>query len=438
MSFDCQSVYEDESRTDQILTRFDIKVQCVISDDSLDLLSQELNTDPLVRALPHVSPADIVSAVQAKLMTPRKALSFQFSGVEFIPGKAGVAGTVDAWNGPKPQGFTPIRMEPGSWILMYHIVAHYRVRLERSLASGAIAYTNLPGNVALYNRWRDRVDIDDRQYTRRTRSGKFMIRSDNKEGFVADQVRTLMAQVGVPEGFLRHRSSYTVSPDGLSLQYEIEDKEAWMMPPKGAYRAQGNYREESTTGDGKRIGTCRVTLWGRKGPVGGAVPGGDGDYSYGGLISTACALVVAKLDAQGANFLADLKLRQFAGVALGRGERATMLSAEIDVGMWDNTVTFTMRVLYPTAGRTVRGMAILNPHTPWTPASTGTTPKVPYTDRGSAGMMLHAAAYYDPDLGATVAPAPEFYDRIADADTPQGPTRLDRGLEPGQAGKTPE
>jgi hypothetical protein len=53
-------------------------------------------------------------------------------------------------------------------------------------------------------------------------------------------------------------------------------------------------------------------------------------------------------------------------------------------------------------------------------------------------MMLHAAAYNDPDLGAKVAPAPEFYDRIADADTPQGPTRLDRGLEPGQAGKTPE
>jgi hypothetical protein len=81
------------------------------------------------------------------------------------------------------------------------------------------------------------VQIDKFMASTRTRSGTFIIRSDNAERITADQIRTQMAVLGVPNGFQRESATYTQSTDGLSIKYDIVDKEYFKAPPQDAFEA---------------------------------------------------------------------------------------------------------------------------------------------------------------------------------------------------------
>ncbi len=388
-SFKMEAVYE-ESKTDKILTKFDISVSCLISADLLDQIAPTYygSTD---------DPAFIVALVQEALLKPRQKLSFRFNDYEFIPQPAGVRGYVDAKNGPQPQSFTPVRMDEVSWWCTYHITAHYVVSYSVGVSADAKSsrffMSNLPGNVVLYNRWSESVSIDKRQYSTKTRRGKFMIRSDNDAASIADELRTQMAVLGVPRGFVRDSSNYTVDPSGLGLVYNVVDREVYQMPPDGTYDAEGTYTEQASKGDGKRTASCSITLKGSK------------LTKRSDLMRRAANLCASALNARAGEFIpkggkplfnaesvviVNQKTRK-AGVLVGA-------SARFD--LFDNVCTVSMATILP-ASRTWYGSKDL---IPFVDAPATGKPELPgfpqpkYFDRGSAGLLLTAAAYFDPAI----------------------------------------
>lgn len=379
-----EAVRDDQSRTDKMVTKFDLQVQSIITPDALDMIAPELiglDNEPI----------DIMNFIHDKLMTPRKRLSFQCNGIEFIPqpargralnagGNASAIGFIDSMNGPLPQSCDMVRMDEATWLISYHVIAHYVVNYQfNALDSTKLIVTNLPGNVVMMNRWEERVDIDQSMYSTRTRRGKFMIRSDNDAGNLADEVRSQFAVLGVPPGFLRKESSYTVDPSGLGMAYSITDKEVFRMPLDGAYDAQGEYVEEATKMDGKRVASCRMRLKGAK------------NVSQAILAQTAAGAVLSRLYNAGASPLAKTNV---------------LLQASFRAFLFDNVVEVAMAVMRPntvtsiTKGGSLTGNrgsrefnAIDNPFPAYAADRQPT-----YLDRGTAGILLQAAAFWDPAL----------------------------------------
>lgn len=409
LNFRNEAVPDEVSRTDFILTRYDIRVECLIMAEAIDMVAPDLEFD--VR-----DPATIIFSIEKKLMQYRRSLSFKFNDVEFIPQPNGVAGTVDSMNGPVPQSFTYVRLTNTTWVCQFHVIAHYRLNPTVTVAGSTVTNENLPGNVILYNRWDEKVSIDANQYTRKVRSGKFMIRSDNLQGMLADQARSQMAVVGVPVGCVRESAEYGISPDGLSISYTILDREVYRLPPPPATQAQGTYTEEATLGDGKRLGHVSVQF---KAPK---------SASQMELCRVAVSVAIAKLGANGSDFLNP-----------DPEERGIVQGATLTVGMYENTVAVRISVLYPTKRKKVKGVAFLRPSVVQVKGSGGTGPQPKYRDRGTAGFLLQAARYYDPDITAAVALQSDGKELSADNPlTPTGKNQMPSGLRPGEAGKTKE
>lgn len=405
--FRCEAVYDD-SGTDYLCTKFDIGVQFLVTEDTVFMLMPDLEGRMS-------SPAGVLAMAHRKLLQPRKRLKFEFNGVDFIPEPAGVDGTVDVKNGPMPQSFTPIQITNTTWLCQYHIVAHYRIYYDLANLAGSQINDNLPGNVVLSHRWGERVQINDLEMTTRVRTGKFMIRSDNEEGLVADAVRRQTAVFGPPAGFLRHASEYSIDPSGLAIQYSLTDREQFRMPPDPAYRAQGEYSEEGTKADGKRIGSCWVRLWGAK------------DTPQWKLLSTAFGVVSATLDSKGATFFnAKPHLR------------GLVLASSFRWGMYDNWVEARMTVFYKLRPERVNGVCLVRPDATLIPGSDGQFPERQYTARGSAGLLLQAASYYDADIRDQGLRDDGMITKEGDGGPLLRANQRTFGKRPGEAGKTPE
>ncbi len=414
-SFTHKAVGDQGSDTDWCLTEYDIQVTTVINADYLAAIA------PALTGLTS-NPADIMGWVYSQLMARRKTLSFLFNGVEMIPNVvAGQKGSVDADNGPKPESFTYSQMTNTTWLATYHIKARYWLNLGAN-ARPPFQANNQPGNPVIYNRWTEAQAIDNCGMTTRTRRGKYVIRSDNVAGQVADFFRNQMAAVGVPKGFLRQSSSYTVDASGLGIEYEVTDKEQFQMPPFPAYHASGTYNESvAKTGMGHRTATVSITLRG-----GNGVPGiaNSGDQT---------ALILLCVGIAGS-------------ILRAAGTYTLLLSAEMRVNLYENEVSYTQSVLLARTGRRLRlaraGLGKFGITLPATPSplqgfmtiQCGNVPgsdplvKIPYpvygSAGGSAGFLLRAAAYFDPSIAG----------RSLDG---QG-IQMTGGLEPGQAGRTVE
>ena len=414
-NFRCKAV-PDERKADLVMTEFDIGIQTVISAEMLDLIAPDLVA--LTTGAPRAGaeqPCNIMNWIHAQVMKPRQRLSFKFNDVEFIPNEqpGSPFGSVDAKNGPTPQGFTWVQLNNKTWIINYNIIAHYRVDYRMS-ATGAVVFTTKPGNIVLSNNWQERVELDDCQYTKRTRTGKYLIRSDNSQGALADMVRSQMAVVGTLPGCTREKAEYTVQPDGLGLAYTVVDQEQFRMPPEPAFRAKGEYEEEASKADGKRIASFWVKLWGSKGT------------QQVDLISTACAVVAGKLDIEGANFFDPNK-----------SKRGTLLGAKMKMGAYENWVQVGMTVMYVARTGRKQGVSFLSPTIGSFPLSSGYSKAPAYKDRGDLSYLLQAAAYYDQDFEQAVLKSDNRL-FATNLETPPGRNQMSRGLRPGEAGRNVE
>jgi len=362
-SFSQEAIYDD-SNTDLILTKCDITVQTILNSAYAGTLG-----------VAGGDPATLMNNIRQQLLTPRKAFIFSVGGVNLLPATAGNNGPVDAKNGPMPQYCNLTQLTRTTFLMNYRIVAHY----WGGTGTGPV----------LSDRWTDNMEYDGAMYSTRTRQGKIIIRSDNAQGLTPDQLRPFFATVGVPDGFLRKSSRYTVAPDGLSLGYAIVDKEVFKNPPLGAMEAEGEYTETTTHLGHMRHGHCRVRLKGSK------------LQDQGKLIDAALSIVARKLGILGA---------QLALQGIGNGKAvigfAAIESSSIRVGLYDNYVEVSMQAkMAPRPGKAQNsGAAGLNYSSfTTTPLSDPSQPPT-YFPYGTAPVLLQAAAYYDPNLQAELNP----------------------------------
>ena len=249
-TFDQQAVYDD-SNTDYLYTKFDIKVQCLVNWNYMDQLAPDLmdnEHDP--DSVKTENPADIMKLVRSLLMVPRKELSFKFNSVQLIPNKQeGNQGVVDAYNGPRPQSCSILQLNNTTFIVQYHIIAHYIEINPIFQGVDNITQQNAKGTNIVYNRWEDTLSLDETGFAKRVRNGKMRIRADNAKGQPAYLFVPQMCIVAPPPGnWLRKSSHYKLHPDGLAIEYGVEDLQVYRLPPIPAYKAEGTYYESSSVG----------------------------------------------------------------------------------------------------------------------------------------------------------------------------------------------
>ncbi len=90
----------------------------------------------------------------------------------------------------------------------------------------------------------------------------------------------------IPAGFTRESSRYALQKDGLRIQYEFVDKEAYFLPPRGAFKASGSYRETCSNG-ATRFAEVQVSLT------------GDVRSNRRELLAMAISIAVQRLDRSG-------------------------------------------------------------------------------------------------------------------------------------------
>lgn len=378
--FSQKAVGDDLSNTDWQCTEFDIKVQCLINSNYLDSLAPELlgdNDIPL-----NSNPADIMNVVRSKLLKRRRTLSVRFNGIELIPQATGGPGTVDVKNGPVPQACDLVTLTNNTFLMNYHIVARYWENNTINPGENPVV-DNEPGNSVLYNRWTETVDIDQANYTTYTREGKFIIRSDNKDGQIADQLRGKMAIVMIKDGMIRVSSRYTVSQDGLGIAYNFVDKEVQKLPPDGVFSAEGTYTESTSANEAKRHADVRVTLR------------GDKRTKQTRLIELAVGICAGKILRRGQ--LLKNAINKVPGGKANKGV-LVMENASVVVDMYDNKVSCTMRALMANDPLRLKGINAFVGIDTETPESNNQTRPPQHLLRGTQGMLLRAAAYYDPSL----------------------------------------
>lgn len=416
-TFDITAVYED-SGTDRIYSKYAISVECLIN---MTYIRQIDST--LVAGIPDAdipdNAASIVGAIRNKLLQPRKELSFLCNGVELIPKKQeGINGTVDAKNGPVPKSCSITRFNNITFLLRYVIEAHYWEK--RTNTDVLTVNVNEVAGTTLTCRWTESVSMDDCLVSTRVRSGYYIIRSDNVEGNRADDIRTHMAPLAVPEGFLRKKSSYKLDPDGLRVAFEVEDVEYYRKPPPPAYVAEGNYTETSTKRGAARFGEVRLSL---KGTV-------NTDQTQ--LLKAAFSIAGQKLRLNGA----------LAGAIAGRPNFRLLEEASAQIDMWENKVTVAIKVRMTGNRKRIAGIPLADGRTSIIPMTyvpdidAPNNPKPPsYPIRGTAGILLQAAKYFDPNLVDHPLLETEERDRGADFGGSIVGFQFQNGLAPGQEGR---
>ncbi len=419
-SFNQVATY-DESNTDRMLTKFDISVQSILHADYIPIVCPDL-----ARFVAANTPAaTIMGVIRSRLLQSRKTLSFSFNGVELIPGKAGEAtGLLDAKNGPLPQNCSITQLNDSTFLINFHIIAHYieNNKIHRpDPDDGDSSITNQATNGVILNRWEEAVSIDSCGMTTKSRNGKIVIRSDQQLGNIVDIYRSQFAVVGVPLGFLRDSSNYTVSADGLMLSYRVVDKETFKQPPPLAFEAKGHYSESTSKAGGKRYGEAYIQLKGAK------------TTPQHKLIETAIIIVSQKLKSRvfpmaGPDGLGPITYKSIWSI---------LESASLKIGLYENTVEFSMRVMGTSPVSGYNYIAAFGGIGTFTYLSDDVINYVPpYKDRGSANILLNAAAYYDPSLAATMTGATLT---TAPVDTAvNDKNNLSTGKFIGTAGSSPE
>lgn len=389
------TVYADN--TDAMRTDITLSVETYFTSEYLLLLSPTTvgRTE---------SPATIMQIIRSRLLTPRKQLEIKCAGVSILPAMpVGNRSPVDIASGPQPQHCNVMQMNNSTFIVTWSVKASYwentRVIEDEDDGGPFVAVRNRQGNGVISCRWSETQDIDNCLYTTLIREGKYVIRTDNSEQWVADQFRERFAILGVPFGFLRESSHYTVSPDGLTLSFRITDKEVFKMPPTPAYEARGTYTEQTMKYGAQRFGEIRLSLKGAK------------TSDQGKMILAALGIMSNKLQANGVQ-------KNLAAVGNRPARSSVIEFCNLSVGMYDNTVEVYARA------RMLQAKRFANPEDAkkgdgkywgWNAAALAFTPGSDEADvqrppqypiGGTAGppgnrILLVAASYYDPSLRTT-------------------------------------
>ena len=435
-----ESVYDDLSKSDLIATRFVIVTKFLVNINYIKLLSPTIASQ--LEVITNPAPIDIMQILSRRLREPRKSLSVKCNGRELIPNPIGKnPGTVDAMNGPQPQYCKYTQLTSTTFIIEYKVIAHYVLNFYANQGK------TLEGGDYLYNKWEETVALEESGYSKRTRNGEFKIRSDNVKGLIPDMLRTELAVVSIPEGFVRESSRYAQSSDGLTLKYTIVDREVHRFPPPPAHKAEGYYVETGRGfGAAIRRGECYVKLTGAKGT------------DPAKLMFRAIEVVAAKLKIADVSPEIQRIKNPNAGQPIGiplpfvhpRVEPDFLfvpkgIPEQIDarINMYQNIVEY--RVIARFVGPKRKRATEEDLRVGFTPVPFSALPKggtqPTYYDRGSAGLLLLAASYHDPVLEDVKLEKQKHSPEPFPEKTTTGKDHVELGnlgILPGEAGKKKE
>lgn len=342
----------------------------------------------------------IMKMIRSKLLERRGEIQYNFNGVDLIPALPdGNRGFVDANNGPVPQYCNVSLLTDDTFVIDYRITANFWEDLNAT-----------PANNVLSNRWSEHVVIDQHNYSKYNRNGTYIIRSDNPAGMPVEGVsggtssaggfRQQFATLGIRPGCVRQSASYVVSPDGLRMQYDITDQEVFVLPPEPAFEAEGWYTESSPRKtNAKRHSMVHIRLVGSKATI------------VGDLVRTAVLAAASKMRAG----------------ALARNANVVMNSGSVTMQMYRNEVIVEMHgTVYADDNAKVPkfgGMAGINYTKLLDTISTAGKNPPAHAIRGTAGIVLQAGAYWDPNIK-----------QLLNAQT----GKTEPGVVPGTAGKLGE
>ena len=308
---------------------------------------------------------------------PRGTLSFKENGVEMIPSPP--TGKPDDRNGPLPGPMRITRLTEKTFRCSLSIVSHWAENTAN----------NITGN-PLSSRWRDSVTIDQDQLSTRTRQGKVIVSSAAfiTGGSILDDLRDTLICTSIMPGFIREKSEYEQSLNGLELSYSFVDREWFRMVPTGTTYAEGSMTVSTQRmGSPGRQQVVRVTLRGPKkkesapeilGSLAAAICFRKGRLN-GGFFPT-------KMDCTEAMWKNEVSVTM-QGMARPprrvKGEKRDRKGAKASFQKF-----LSLEASLKGFGKTVTDQ--VGPRSP----DPGT--------RGTANILLHAAAYNDPTLAKTL------------------------------------
>lgn len=246
----------DEYGVDEIGSKYTVRVRGIIT-------PPEGNISPLR-----------LSQVRDRLSEVRKPFIYSINPVEQIRVSSGV----DDKLGPMPLATTVTEATSGTFLVETGMVVHL-ANCQRSCGGRVTAISSIASC-----RWTQTESFDQNWFSHLSTKGRLVVRSslllsaDNFRGF---------ATPGLLPDYQRQSATYTLSPDGLTLDFEFEDQEVFRLPPFPASKVTGVFSVNVENPGVNRIGTVALTLEGTKG------------FSTKSLLDRGFSMAVAKLRADG-------------------------------------------------------------------------------------------------------------------------------------------
>lgn len=202
-----------------------------------------LNTGP--------TSAVTLAAVKAALEVPRRALLYNIGPTAIVS----VPIPPDAKLGPHPLPAIVTQPNTGAFLVECGCV----VRLVDCPTDCPPPGYRSP---VVSLRWTQTETFDQNWYSKLVTSGKLIVRSDLRTA--ADFYRPFCTPALLND-YQRLSSKYTLSPDGLELDFMFEDQEFDRLPPYGCTKASGTYTVVSERPGVTRVGSVKLALEGPKG-----------------------------------------------------------------------------------------------------------------------------------------------------------------------------
>jgi hypothetical protein len=326
-----------------------------------------------------------LTQIRRALLTERMKLSFTVGGQQLIPqstfnaidainqdDEVAVARLanrpkqqylIDARGGPKPR-YCKIVDVSGSTFLIDYCIDSWWCEDPALTESGDV----------LSHRWRESVDIDVDFFTTKTRVGKLVVSPHiytKPIGPSLDGLREDLVACAITPGFARTKSHYDIDETGTVLRYSFEEVEQYRMPPVPATRAEGFYdiTTQKLNGPGRFV-TCSVKLYGPK----------KKEATQNKLVAVAMGIISKKSKQAGAFFPIKCQVRE---------------------NLYQNNVEVVMygRLNPPQNAPNVLDLetSLVGIGVPPLGSEFGTPPPDPGS-RGTANLLLHAAAWHDNTL----------------------------------------
>lgn len=224
----------DPTGTDAMYTKYTIRVKGFVSTSTIDIPKDTGAT---------------VFAIKAALETPRRAMLYTLGSTTMLASTG-----MDAKIGPAPTEAIVREVSTGTFYVECGCIL-YQVDCNPDCS---------PADPVVSLRWTQSESFDQNWNSKLVTDGLLIVRSDLLQS--ADNFRVRCTPPLLPD-YIRTAASYTLSPDGLQLQFHFEDLEADRLPTFPATQAKGTYIvvTPQTSFGFTRIGTVDIELIGPKG-----------------------------------------------------------------------------------------------------------------------------------------------------------------------------